>query len=343
LNAVIRATVRAAMRHYGWPPVLGIPQGFKGLVEKLDPIELTPYTTRGLINRGGTILHTTNRSNPFQYPVGDGTYEDRSDVVMERVAELGIDALIILGGDGSLSIAHRLAEKGLTVIGAPKTIDNDVKGTEVCFGHATAVATATDALDKLHTTAESHHRVIVVEMMGRYAGWITLRAGMAGAADAILLPELPFDMDKLCDGINQRAAEGSPFSIVAIAEGARPKGGEVATLQSGSGVYQARLGGMGAQVTDKLAECTERETRLTVLGHVQRGGAPVAEDRLLATQYGVAAVDALARGEQDCMVAIHHEQLNTVPLSEVVGGFRPIPDGHPLLQGAREIGIILGE
>jgi 6-phosphofructokinase 1 len=343
LNAVIRATVRAAMREHGWPPVLGIPQGFKGLVERLDPIELTPYTTRGLINRGGTILHTTNRSNPFQYPVGDEGYEDRSDTVMERIEELGIDALIILGGDGSLSIAHRLAAKGVRVIGAPKTIDNDVKGTEVCFGHATAVATATDALDKLHTTAESHHRVIVVEMMGRYAGWITLRAGLAGAADAILLPEIPFDVDALCAGINQRAADGSPFSIVAVAEGAKPKGGDIATLQSGTGVYQPRLGGIGAMVTDKLQECTELETRVTVLGHVQRGGAPVAEDRLLATQYGVAAVDALARGETDCMVAVNHERLETIPLADVVGGYRPVPPHHPLLEAARQIGVILGE
>jgi len=343
LNAVIRAIVRASMRHYGWPAVLGIPEGFKGLVEKLPPIELTPYTTRGLINRGGTILHTTNRSNPFQYPVGNGQYADRSEVVLERVEELGIDALIILGGDGSLSIAHRLAEKGLKVIGAPKTIDNDVRGTEVCFGHATAVATATDALDKLHTTAESHHRVIVVEMMGRYAGWIALRAGLAGAADAILLPEIPFDVEKLCKGLNERAAEGSPFSLVAVAEGAKPKDGDIATLQSETGVYQPRLGGMGGQVADKLQECTELETRLTVLGHVQRGGSPIAEDRLLATQYGVAAVDALARGEKDCMVSVNHERLKTVPLADVVGSFRPVPNDHPLLEGARETGVILAE
>ena len=343
LNAVIRAVVRTAIRQHGWPAVLGIPQGFKGLVEKDDPIELTPFTTRGLINRGGTILHTTNRANPFQYPVGGDRYEDLSDKVVERAEELGLEALVILGGDGSLSIAHRLARKGLKVVGTPKTIDNDVRGTELCFGHLTAVATATDALDKLHTTAESHHRVMVVEVMGRYAGWIALRSGIAGAADAILLPEIPFDMDSLCEGINRRAAEGSPFSIVAVAEGARPRGGSLEVLESGQGVYQARLGGIGARVADYMQECTRLESRVTVLGHVQRGGTPVAEDRSLATQYGVGAVDALARGEHDCLVALSHERLETVPLADVVGGYRPVPLDHPLLEAARQIGVLLGE
>jgi len=343
LNAVIRAVVRVAMRTYDWPAVQGIPQGFKGLVERLDPIPLTPYRTQGLINRGGTILHTTNRANPFQYPVGGDRYEDRSDIVLQRAEELGLDALVILGGDGSLSIAHELARKGLPVIGTPKTIDNDILGTDLCFGHLTAVTTATDALDKLHTTAESHHRVIVVEMMGRYAGWITLRAGLAGAADAILLPEIPFDINRVCDEVNRRAAGGAPFSIIAVAEGAKPVGGDLAVLQSDTGVYQPRLGGVGAQVADRLAEGTQLETRVTVLGHVQRGGPPVASDRILATQFGTAAVDALARGERDCMVALRNEHLETVPLEQVVGSYRPVPADHPLLTSARQLGIILGD
>lgn len=343
LNAVIRAVVRAAMRTYDWPAVLGIPEGFKGLVEKKEPIELTPYRTRGLINQGGTILHTTNRANPFQYPVSEGEYTDRSDAVLERMAELEMDALVVLGGDGSLTIAHDLARKGVPIVGTPKTIDNDIQGTELCFGHMTAVETATDALDKLHTTAESHHRVMVVEMMGRYAGWLTLRSGIAGAADAALLPEIPFDPDRVCDGINARAQAGSPFSIVAVAEGAAPKGGDMAILQAGEGVYQPRLGGIGARIADSLKECTNLDTRFTVLGHVQRGGPPGATDRLLATQYGVAAVDALARGEKDAMVALRGEQLTTVPLAEVVGGFRGIPTDHPLLDTARQTGLILGE
>ncbi|MFA9461772.1 6-phosphofructokinase [Thiohalorhabdus methylotrophus] len=343
LNAVIRAVVRAAMRTYGWPAVLGIPEGFKGLVERIDPIELTPYTTRGLINEGGTILHTTNRANPFQYPVGDDQYADCSDTAVARIAELGIDALVVLGGDGSLSIAHRLAEKGVTVIGTPKTIDNDIPGTELCFGHMTAVSTATDALDRLHTTAESHHRIMVVELMGRYAGWITLRAGIAGAADAILIPELPFDADSLCEQVKERAREGATFSIIAVAEGAKPKGGDVSVLQEGSGVYQPQLGGIGTQVAEKLRGVTRLETRVTVLGHVQRGGSPVAQDRLLATQYGVSAVDALARGEHSCMVAYNRERIGTVPLEQVAGGFRPVPLDHPLLEAARQVGTLMAE
>jgi 6-phosphofructokinase 1 len=343
LNAVIRAVVRVAMRTYGWPAVLGIPQGFKGLVERLDPIPLDPFRTQGLINRGGTILHTTNRANPFQYPAADGGFADRSGEALARAEELGLDAVVILGGDGSLSIAHQLASKGLPVIGTPKTIDNDIKGTDLCFGHMTAVATATDALDKLHTTAESHHRVMVVEMMGRYSGWITLRAGLAGAADAILIPEVPFDIDHVCQEVNRRAENGAPFSIIAVAEGAKPEGGDISVLKSDSGVYQPRLGGIGAHVADALQACTGLETRVTVLGHVQRGGPPVASDRILATQYGTAAVDALARGERDCMVAIHGEQLATLPLEEVVGTYRPVPDDHPLLESARQLGVILGD
>lgn len=343
LNAVIRAVVRAAMRTYDWPAILGIPQGFKGLVERLEPIPLTPFRTMGLIDRGGTILHTTNRANPFQYPVGEDRYEDRSDDVVERARELGLDALVVLGGDGSLTIAHELARKGLPVIGTPKTIDNDIRGTDLCCGHMTAVSTATDALDKLHTTAESHHRVMVVEMMGRYAGWITLRAGIAGSADAILLPEIPFAIDRVCEGVNRRAEDGAPFSIIAVAEGAKPAGGDLSVLSSGAGVYQPRLGGIGARVADKLAECTGLESRVTVLGHVQRGGTPVAMDRVLATQYGTAAVDALARGELDCMVAMHGEEVRTVALEQVVGTYRPVPLDYPLLESARQLGVLLGE
>lgn len=342
LNAVIRAVVRVAMRTHGWPAVLGIPQGYKGLVERLPPIPLTPYSTQGLINRGGTILHTTNRANPFQYPVDGETYADRSDVVLERAEELGLDALVILGGDGSLSIAHDLARKGLPVIGAPKTIDNDIRGTDLCFGHQSAVATATDALDKLHDTAESHHRVMVVEAMGRYTGWIALRAGLAGAADAILVPEIPFDIDHVSHEVNRRAEGGAPFSIIAVAEGAQPKGGDLSVLEGGSGVYQPRLGGIGAQVADKLQEDTHLESRVTVLGHTQRGGAPVASDRILATQYGSAAVDALARGELNRMVALRGERMETVPLDQVVGTYRPVPRDHPLMDTARQLGVIMG-
>ncbi|KPV41727.1 6-phosphofructokinase [Thiohalorhabdus denitrificans] len=343
LNAVIRAVVRAAMRTHGWPAVLGIPEGFKGLVERLDPIELTPFTTRGLINRGGTILHTTNRANPFQYPVGEDRYADRSDEAIQRIEELGIDALVVLGGDGSLSIAHKLAAKGVRVMGTPKTIDNDIQGTELCFGHQTAVATATDALDRLHTTAESHHRIMVVELMGRYAGWIALRAGVAGAADAILIPETPFEPDRLCARIRDRAQQGATFSIIVVAEGAKPKGGDVSVLQPGEGVYQAQLGGIGHQVAGMLEGVTHLETRVTVLGHVQRGGGPVAQDRLLATHYGVAAVDALARGEHNSMVTFDGQRIGTIPLEQVAGGFRPVPQDHPLLESARQLGVILGE
>lgn len=343
LNAVIRAVVRAATRQQGWPPVLGIPEGFKGLVEGHQPLELTPFRTRGLIQRGGTILHTTNRANPFAYPVGDNAYEDRSDQVVARLEELGIEGLIVLGGDGTLTIAEQLARKGVNVVGCPKTIDNDIRGTDQCFGHATAVDTATRALDQLHTTAESHHRVMVVEMMGRYAGWIALRSGIAGSADAILIPEIPFDVDLVCNKIQERARGGSEFSIVAVAEGAQPRGGSMAIMEEGESVYQPRLGGMGEQVTDMIGRKTGMEARLTVLGHVQRGGSPIPEDRLLATRFGVAAVDAAAAGDFPSMVRLNGMDVDRLPLADVVGGYRPVPTDHHLLHSARSVGIILGD
>ncbi len=343
LNPAIRALVGNAMQTYGWPPVVGIPQGFKGLVEALETFELTPANTRDLISRGGTVLHTTNRANPFQYPVGEDRYEDRSDQALERVTELGLDALAVLGGDGNLTIAHELAQKGLTVVGLPKTIDNDIQGTEICIGHMTAVTTASEALDRLHTTAESHHRVIVVETMGRYAGWIALRAGLAGAANSILLPEIPFDMDLLCQKIARLAHDSSPFSLIAVGEGAQPAGGTQAIQEPGSGVYQPQLGGIGDVVAEQLQKGAGLESRVTRLGHIQRGGAPVPLDRLLAIQCGTAAVDALARGASDCLITLQQDRIETIPLEQVVGGFRPVPLDHPLVDSARKTGIILGD
>ncbi len=342
LNAAIRAIARAVVHDYGWPPPLGIREGFRGLVEPLPPVELTPWSTRGLISRGGTILHTASEANPFHFPVGEGRYEDRSDRVMERVQGLGLEGLVVLGGEGSLQISARMAHKGLRVVAAPKTIDNDVWGTDQCFGHATARVTAADALDRLQITGESHHRAMVLEVMGRHTGWIALGAGIAGGAEAVLIPEIPFDINKVCALVDERARRGAAFSILVIAEGAAQYG-EKAFRGASSDNFSSRLGGIGQWLAEQIQQRTGIASRVTVLGHLQRGGSPIAEDRILASQFGIAAVRALAEGKGAHMVGLRGDQIQTIPLAEVAGYHRFVPSDHLLLQTARSLGLMLGE
>ena len=344
LNAVIRAVVKTAAP-LEWE-VVGISDGFDGLILPGKARRLMLEDVRGILPRGGTILGTTNRGNPFAYPVQDGDTrrtEDRSQQAIETVRSLALDALIVIGGDGSLTIAHKLGQLGLPIVGVPKTIDNDISATDVTFGFDTAVSTACDAIDKLHTTAESHHRVMVIELMGRNAGWIALEAGLAGGGDIILIPEIPFCLQRVADTIAARDKLGRNFSIVVVAEGAIPVDGQQIT-QPGSDTQGAtRLGGVGNWLVEQLAARTEHEVRVTTLGHLQRGGSPTAFDRILGTRYGVAAVEAVSHGSFGEMVALHGAEIVTVPLAEAVGVTKLVPRDGPLVTVARRLGIGFGD
>jgi 6-phosphofructokinase 1 len=298
----------------------------------------------GILRIGGTILGTSNRGNPFAYPVDtSGGKRDYSDRCVEMFHQLGLSALVVIGGDGTLAIAHRFFQRGLPLVGVPKTIDNDIVETTNTFGFDTAVSFATDAIDRLHTTAEAHHRVMVVEVMGRYAGWIALYAGVAGGADVILIPEIPFDLTKVADRINTREAFGARFSIVVVAEGARPIGGSRSIVAEGTAAIAERLGGMGARVAAELEPLTKKDTRSVVLGHLQRGGAPTSFDRVLATRFGARAVELLLEGRFGHMVAFHPPDIVAVPLEKVVGRTRTVPVDFDVVRAARAMGISLGE
>ncbi|HVU05009.1 MAG TPA: ATP-dependent 6-phosphofructokinase [Polyangiaceae bacterium] len=347
LNAVIRAVTLSA-RFRGWD-VLGIRYGYRGLIED-DPsliVRLDRDAVRGITHIGGTILGSTNKGDPFHYPVeehGVLVPKDVSAKLVARARDLGIDAFVAIGGDGSIRLAHRLQRIGLPrVVAVPKTIDNDLPGTDVTFGFQTAVATATDALDKLHSTAQAHERVMVVEVMGRTAGWIALYAGIAGSADVILIPELPFDMGLVAEKILRRQRRGRPFAIVCVAEGARPKGGE-AVVQAGKDTFHehARLGGIGAWVAGEIERLTGKETRSIVLGHLQRGGAPVTADRLLSLRLGTAATRFLAETEESGLVAVSGTSIRLVPLDQAVGT-RLVPLDSEILQTGRDLGLCFGD
>jgi ATP-dependent phosphofructokinase / diphosphate-dependent phosphofructokinase len=341
LNAVIRAVVKTASNEYGWE-VWGIEDGFDGLIQPGHAHLLSLSDVRGILPRGGTILGTTNRSNPFHYSIekdGRIEYIDLSGDVMRRIEELQIEVLVVIGGDGSLRIAYELMEKGLKVVAVPKTIDNDLPGTTITFGFDTALRTAVEALDKLHTTAESHHRVIILEVMGRDAGWIALHAGIAGGADVILIPEIPFSYPAVYKVIDERHQRGAKFSLIVAAEGAFPEGG--------APVYQSsfakdRLGGIAEQIAQELSENYKLDVRVTVLGHLQRGGSPTAFDRLLASRFGARAVQAIAQGESGVMVALVNDHLATIPLAEVAYRQKFVPLDSDLLFTARGLGISLG-
>jgi ATP-dependent phosphofructokinase / diphosphate-dependent phosphofructokinase len=349
LNAVIRAATLAALNR-GWD-VVGIRDGYNGLfLPEHYPdgglISLTRSRVRGITHMGGTILGTTNKGNPLHYPMVDKRgreYEkDRSDEIMHAFRKEKIDALIAIGGDGSLSIANVFAEKGLRVIGVPKTIDNDLEHTVITFGFDTAVSFATECLDRLHTTAQSHQRVIVVEVMGRYAGWIALECGISGSADAILIPEIPYDLSKVAAKIEQRDRMGRHFSIVVVAEGAKPIGGEVSVVSKELGRAD-RLGGLGERVAQELQALTSKETRSVVLGHLLRGGSPTTFDRLIALRFGAAAVRALVEGQSGVMVALDPPTVRYVPLKKVAGRMKKVPLNCDTMLTGRELGICFGD
>ena len=344
LNAVIRAVVRSGER-LGWE-VFGIRKGYAGLFKEGGFVRLDRHSVRGITHQGGTILGTTNQANPLHWPVeaedGSVTYVDRSQDIIDALAEREVDALIAIGGDGSLRIAHALGRKGLNVVGVPKTIDNDLAATSLTFGFTTAVETATDAIDKLHSTAEAHQRVMVVELMGRHAGWIALFSGVAGSADVILIPEIPYDLDRVCEKIEERyVVEGREFAIVVVAEGAFPVGGEPLFQQTVGG--HERLGGMAQKVATDIADRTGRETRHLVLGHLQRGGGPNSYDRLLALRFGAAAVTLVRDGRFGCMVALDPPDVLAVPLGEAIARVKTVPVDGDIVQTARALGTCMGD
>ena len=345
LNAVIRAVVLSAHTR-GWR-TYGIQRGYEGLLSFNGVVPLGPAQVRGITHLGGTILGTTNRGNPFRYVTrdaeGNERETDRSDDLVGAFQASGFDALVSIGGDGSLQISHQLWRKGLPVVCVPKTIDNDVSGTQRSFGFDTAVSTATEALDRLHSTAESHDRVMVVELMGRYAGWIALYSGLSGSADVILIPEIPFDMERVCEKIRSREAAGRRFSIVVVAEGARPRDGSIELVERrGMGTVD-RLGGIASKVARFIEHRTGKETRTLVLGHLQRGGSPTTYDRLLALRFGSAAVRAIADRAFGTMVGVNGPDITRVPLDEVVGKSKNVPLDSDTICTARELGISLGD
>ncbi len=345
LNAVIRAVVKTAIGRYGWR-VIGIEDGFEGLILEGRTKELGFADVRGILPLGGTILGTTNRANPFDYPVrNEAGQVERRNVAPEMLAraeDLGLDALVVIGGDGSLHIAQRLFEMGAPVVGVPKTIDNDVGQTDITFGFDTALDVATEAIDRLHTTAESHHRVMLVEVMGRNAGWLALESGLAGGADAILLPEIPFDAARVDAKIDARDRAGSKFSIVVVAEGARPEGGEQVYQEQRASLAAKRLGGISYLVAEQLAAICDHEIRVTILGHLQRGGSPTSFDRILGTRFGAAAVELIARNGLGRMVALQGEEIVDVPIAEAISELKTVPLDSDLIRTARSLGINLG-
>ncbi len=349
LNAVIRAAVLAGIAR-GWE-MYGIRDGYNGLMmpEQYPDgglVSLTRDRVRGITHLGGTIIGTTNRGNPFHYPVknpdGSVTEVDRSDELVRSFYMHEIDALISVGGDGSMSIANSLAEKGVRVVGVPKTIDNDLDQTFITFGFDTAVSFAVECLDRLHTTAASHRRVLIVEVMGRYAGWIALEAGVAGSADVILIPEIPYDLEKISKKILERQKSGSNFSIVVVAEGAKPVGGSVSVMAKEVGRAE-RLGGVGEKLTDELQQLTGKETRLVVLGHLLRGGSPTSNDRLIALRFGAAAIRALDEGQSGVMVALDPPTVKYVPLADATKRMKNVPLDCDTMLTARDLGVCFGD
>lgn len=347
LNAVLRALVRRGVLELGYEFV-GILNGYEGLMEPRLTEPLSLASVRGILPKGGTILGTSNKANPFKYPErADGKLVevDRSEVAIKRYQELGLDGLVVIGGDGTLSIGHQLAERGLNVVGCPKTIDNDLSGTDQTFGFDTAVGIITEAIDRLHTTAEAHQRVMVVEIMGRNAGFLTLEGGIAGGADVILLPEFPYRPDAIVKKLKDRAARGAKFSIIAISEGAFPAGGSVAVAQKaeeipGRGVV--RLGGSGQVLANLLASHIDAEIRVTVLGHLQRGGTPSAADRVLATMYGAMVLDLVRDQKWDHMVCLRDGKLQFTSLAESRKE-RHVEAGSDKVRMARAMGISFGD
>jgi len=357
LNAVIRAITRTAITKYGWE-VIGYIYGYAGLYEN-DWVPLTIESTSGILHQGGTILKNSNRDNLFNYMTKDATgkkvYKDVSDVAIANLKKESVDALVVIGGDGTLTSARDFARKGVSVIGVPKTIDNDLPATDITFGYDTALGVIVDALDRLHTTAFSHNRVMILEVMGRNSGWLALEGGLAGSADVILIPEIPYDINKVAEKIRARDAAGRLFSIIVVAEGAMPKGGEAVIREIVEGSPDAiRLGGIGNVVTQQLQKLTpEHEVRYTNLGYMQRGGSPTHVDRTLGTRLGVHAVDILAQGHEGNMVCVKNGKLSMVHIEDVVGrgpmgetshgGAKVVDPNGEFVRIAKAIGVSFGD
>jgi 6-phosphofructokinase 1 len=344
LNAVIRAVVLHARHVHGWE-VVGIEDGLRGLYEGRHVV-LTEERALGLIARGGTILGSSARSNPFAYPVarsdGGEAIEDVSDRVLANAARLGLEGLVLVGGDGTMGMGQKLMAKGLKVVGVPKTIDNDLEATDYTVGFQTAVEVAAEAIDRLHTTAESHDRLFLVEVMGRYAGWIALEAGLAGGADVILIPELEYDVARVVDALRARRDRGRSYGMIVVAEGAVPRGGGHAELRAADPTQQARLGGAGQRLADDISRLTGFDNRVTVLGHLLRGGAPCAFDRLLATRFGVKAVELLAAGRFGEVAAIRGGAIVSAPIAQATDKLKRVDPAGELANAARALGVELG-
>jgi phosphofructokinase-like protein len=346
LNAVIRAVTKTAIVQYGIE-VLGVEDAYLGLLEdRVRP--LAQRDVSGILALGGTILGTTNKVNPMKYLVGHDEagkpiVEDVSDRAVETCRKHGIDVLVCIGGDGTMAASYGMVKLGIPVVGVPKTIDNDLMCTDITFGFTTAAQTATEALDRIRTTASSHHRIMLVELMGRNAGWLTLHAGLAAGADVILIPEIPYDLNAVCGACTERKQSGKRFTIVTVSEGARPIDGEQVGVLTDDPVEPLRLGGIAERLARQVADRTGMETRATILGHVQRGGTPCAYDRVLATHFGHAALHLAATGEWNRMVAWQDGVITAVPLEQVAGKQRLVPHHHPLVTVARHLGVSFGE
>ncbi len=345
LNAVIRAVAKKAMLDYGME-VIGIEDGYEGIIE--NRYRTLHYNdVSGILTLGGTILGTSNTANPYRYAVRKGDRVELKDVsrkAIRNLKRLGARCLVCIGGDGTLSIAHRLQTDGVDVVGVPKTIDNDLKGTDVTFGFDSAVAVATEGIDRVHTTAQSHHRVMIVEVMGRTAGWIALHAGVAAGGDIILIPEIPYDIGVIVRKVKDRTRKGKRFSIVVVAEGAKPKGGDVVVQRIvKESTDPVRLGGIGFVLGEQIEKLSKIETRVVVMGHLQRGGSPTPYDRVLATSLGAKAVDLIINGECGHMVGVRGNDLVKVPLRDVATGPRTVPADNPLVAVARSVGTCFGD
>ncbi len=345
LNGVIRAVTLHARQTYGWE-IVGIRNGFEGLYEE-DYEDLTPAMVQPLLSRGGTILGSSNRANPFAYPVKlpDGRVEvhDVSSRCLANLAKLELHGLIVVGGDGTMSFGQKFIARGATrIVGVPKTIDNDLEATEYTVGFQSAVEVVVQALERLHTTAESHERIMIVEVMGRYAGWIALTSGLAGGAHVVLIPEIDYDPDRVVDAFNRRHGRGISYSIVVISEGAKPKGGGLAVATAGDATKQEKLGGAAQRLAEQITARTEYEVRTTVLGHVQRGGAPCAFDRELATRFGVRAVELIAEGKFGHVTGLENGRITAVPIEKAVKKLKLIDPAGELVRAAKGIGIEFG-
>jgi 6-phosphofructokinase 1 len=344
LNAVIRAVTKSAISNHGWE-VFGIEDGYAGLIEKRGH-ELTQAQVSGILTLGGTILGTSNRADPFKVPVTRGkkiVFEDHSDQAIEHFRQWDLDVLVAVGGDGTLTIANQLCRKGIPVVGIPKTIDNDLSGTEYTFGFHTAVSICTEAIDRLHTTAAAHHRVMILEVMGRNAGWIALHSGSAGGADIILIPEVPYSLDAVCKAVKKRAQHGKKFSLIVAAEGAKERGGKAIEKKSDpKNPYPIKLGGVGKYLEESLAKCTGLETRSASLGHIQRGGSPVPADRNLGTLFGTHAVELIHQQRWAQMVCVQGSAIRSIPIEEAVHTLKVVKPDNPLVVASKAVGISFG-